>query len=107
MKVAAASLVLTFAGSVSAFAPSFPRSTSSSAAAASSTKLDARKTFITGNWKLNPQSKQEALDLATGIADAINPGSPCDVALFVPFPFIEPVQNAVGDKLKVGAEVNT
>mmetsp|Transcript_3123 Transcript_3123/g.6754 ORF Transcript_3123/g.6754 Transcript_3123/m.6754 type:complete len:298 (+) Transcript_3123:27-920(+) len=107
MKVAAASLVLTFAGSVSAFAPSFPRSTSSSAAAASSTKLDARKTFITGNWKLNPQSKQEALDLATGIADAINPGSPCDVALFVPFPFIEPVQNAVGDKLKVGAEMVT
>lgn len=100
MKVAAASLVLTFAGSVSAFAPSFP------SAAVSSTKLDARKTFITGNWKLNPQSKQEALDLATGIADAVNPDSPCDVALFVPFPFIEPVQNVVGDKLTVGAEVN-
>jgi hypothetical protein len=33
--------------------------------------------------------------------------SPCEVALFVPFPFIEAVQEAVGDKLTVGAEVSS
>lgn len=99
MKVAASSLLLTLAGAVSAFMPSFP------GAAVSSTQLEERRTFITGNWKLNPSTKQEALDLATGIAGAVKPDSPCDVALFVPFPFIEPVQKVAGDKLKVGAEV--
>ena len=103
MKIAAASLLLLLAASASAFAPSI----SSSPAATTSTQLFERKTFITGNWKLNPQTKAEALELATGIANAVTPGSPCDVALFVPFPFIEPVQKAVGDKLKVGAEMVT
>jgi hypothetical protein len=69
------------------------------------TELFERKPFITGNWKLNPQTKAEAVDLARGIAGAINSDSPCDVGLFVPFPFISTVQEIVGDKLKVGAEV--
>ena len=103
MKIAAASLLLSLAASASAFAPLI----SSAPAAKTSTQLFERKTFITGNWKLNPQTKAEALELATGIANAVTPDSPCDVALFVPFPFIEPVQKAVGDKLKVGAEMVT
>jgi hypothetical protein len=65
-----------------------------------------RKPFITGNWKLNPQTKAEAVDLARGIAASVSDNSPCDVGLFVPFPFIETVQNIVGDKLVVGAEVS-
>ena len=69
------------------------------------TALFARKPFITGNWKLNPTTKQEAVQLGTEIASAVTPSSPGDVALFVPFPFIEAVQVAVGDKLSVGAEV--
>jgi Triosephosphate isomerase len=64
-----------------------------------------RKPFITGNWKLNPQSKQEAISLATGIADAVQSSSPADVAIFVPFPFIEAVQKSVGTKVIVGAQV--
>ena len=104
MKVAAASLLLSLSAA-SAFAPSI--STSASLPPATSTQLFERKTFITGNWKLNPQTKAEALELATGIASAVTPDSPCDVALFVPFPFLEPVQKAVGDKLKVGAEMVT
>ena len=64
-----------------------------------------RKTFITGNWKLNPQSKDEAVELAKGIADAVTDDSPSDVALFVPFPYIESVAEAVGDKVIIGAEV--
>lgn len=105
MKISVASLLLSLAASSSAFAPSI--SSAPAAAATTSTQLFERKTFITGNWKLNPQTKAEALELATGIANAVTPGSPCDVALFVPFPFIEPVQKAVGDKLKVGAEMVT
>ena len=69
------------------------------------TELYDRKPFITGNWKLNPQTKAEAIDLARGIASSVTDQSPCDVGLFVPFPFIEPVQAVVGDKLIVGAEV--
>lgn len=71
----------------------------------SATELFERKPFITGNWKLNPQTKAEAVDLARGIASSITDDSPCDVALFVPFPFIDTVQSIVGDKLIVGAEV--
>lgn len=75
--------------------------------APSQTELYARKPFITGNWKLNPTTKDEALTLATGIADSISPESPCDVALFVPFPFMDAVMDKVGDKLKIGAEAST
>ena len=71
-----------------------------------STELNARKAFITGNWKLNPQTKAEAVDLARGIAAAVPDNKPSDVGLFVPFPFIETVQEIVGDKLVVGAEVS-
>jgi hypothetical protein len=63
-----------------------------------------RKPFITGNWKMNPSSKQEAIALATDIAASIetttatdDDGCSRDVALFVPFPYLESVQNAVGD----------
>ncbi len=69
------------------------------------TRLQARKAFITGNWKLNPQTKAEAVDLARGIAAAITDDSPADVGLFVPFPFLQTVKEIVGDKLIVGAEV--
>jgi len=71
------------------------------------TALFARKPFITGNWKLNPSTKQEAIQLGTEIANAVTSSSPGDVALFVPFPFIEAVQRVVGDKISVGAEMVT
>ena len=66
-----------------------------------------RKPFITGNWKLNPDTRQEAVELATGVANAVRPSTPGDVAIFVPFPFLEAVQKTVGDKLIVGAEVSS
>jgi len=99
MKFAALSL-LSMLSTGAAFAPNMfgVRSTSTSS-------LDARKPFITGNWKLNPQTKEEAIALATEIASAIGPNSPdADVALFVPYVFIESTIDAVGGKLKIGAE---
>jgi hypothetical protein len=65
-----------------------------------------RTPFITGNWKLNPSTRQEAIELASKIAQSVTPSSPADVALFVPYPFLECVQRVVGDRLVVGAEVS-
>lgn len=100
MKIAALS-VLALTGSVS----SFVSKTAYTRGGETSTRLFERRPYITGNWKLNPSTRDEAVALAKGIADSVTPDSPCDVALFVPFPFIEAAQQAAGDKLKIGAEV--
>lgn len=101
MKLSAISL-LSILGSVSAFAPS----SFGGSHHAASTQLDAsRKPFISGNWKLNPQTKEEAVTLASDIASTISDASPdADVALFVPYVFIEAAMKAVDGKLSVGAE---
>jgi triosephosphate isomerase len=68
----------------------------------------ARKPIISGNWKLNPQTRDEAVALATEISAAITPASPdAEVALFVPYVFIEAAMESVGGKIQVGAEVST
>jgi len=96
MKLAVAALL---AGSAAAFAPS-------TLGGRSATQLDARKPFISGNWKLNPQTRDEAVTLAGEIAASITDASPeADVALFVPYVFLEAAMGAAGDTLMVGAEV--
>jgi triosephosphate isomerase len=101
MKFAALSF-LALASSAAAFTPTFgvPRT---------ETALDmARKPIISGNWKLNPQTRDEAVALATEISAAITPASPdAEVALFVPYVFIEAAMESVGGKIQVGAEVST
>lgn len=68
----------------------------------------ARKPFISGNWKLNPQTKTEAIQLGADIAAAVTPSTPeSDVALFVPYPFLDSVISNVGDKILIGGEVRT
>lgn len=99
MKLLYASL-LSFVASSAAFSVSGP----SGNFHRSRTELKLRKPFITGNWKLNPATKDEAISLSTKIAESIADDSP-DVALFVPFPFIDIVQQTVGDKLSVGAQM--
>ena len=96
--------VLSLLSSASAFAPS----SFGGARSSSCSQLAARKPFITGNWKLNPQTKGEAVQLATDISASITDASPdCDVALFVPYVFIEAAMEATGGKLEVGAEVRS
>lgn len=74
----------------------------------STTSLFGRKPFISGNWKLNPQTRDEAVQLAADIAAAVTHDSPdADVALFVPYVFIEAAQKSAGDRLFVGAEVSS
>lgn len=97
MKLSAITLLSSIATSA-AFSPA-------SFGVRSSTQLEARKPFISGNWKLNPQTKGEAVTLATDIASQITDDSPdAEVALFVPYVFIEAAMGAVGSKLMVGAE---
>jgi len=101
MKLSVITLLSTLV-STGAFAPS---SFGSNAKSVTSTQLEARKPFISGNWKLNPQTKDEAVKLASDIAAKITPDSPdAEVALFVPYVFIEAAMTAVADKLQVGAE---
>lgn len=70
--------------------------------------LHARKPFISGNWKLNPSTKEEAVTLAQSIIKTLNYDSPeSDVALFVPYVFINHVKEAVeGSKVMIGAETS-
>jgi Triosephosphate isomerase len=75
----------------------------------SSTELSlaVRRPFISGNWKLNPQTRDEAIQLATDIAASVSEASPtADIALFVPYVFIESTMNVVQSKLMIGAEVS-
>jgi hypothetical protein len=108
MKTVSSVFLLTLLGSANAFVSQ--RSVSNrfaSKTGISSTELFERKTFIAGNWKLNPQTRAEAVDLARGIVASISDYAPSDVSLFVPAPFIEAVQAVVGDKIIVGAEVSS
>ncbi len=100
MKSISAAALALFVSSACAFAPSALNNGRNV-----QSELYERKPFITGNWKLNPSTKGEAIELATEIVNAMTPESP-DVALFVPFPFIETVKDVVGDKIEVGAEVS-
>jgi len=98
MKIVAATFLSTLILQTYAFSPSI-------SVTRSATELYGRTPFITGNWKLNPQTKDEAVELAGKIASKINADSPkADVALFVPYVFIEAAMAACGDKLMVGAE---
>jgi len=102
MKITAASLLLATLSTAEAFAPSF--GTVERATQVSSSVLSARRPFITGNWKLNPSTLEEALLLGKAISDSVTPDSPCDVTLFVPYVFIEQVKEVSGGKLSIGAE---
>lgn len=99
MKLSTCALLATLASPTAAF-------TSFQGGVRSETSLfDSRKPFITGNWKLNPSTKAEALDLAKSVASAVTDATEADVAIFVPFPFIESVQEVVAGKFPVGAEM--
>ena len=105
-----AAMLLLSSSSVQSFQPTLSTSTVSSSSSYSITAMFAettRRPFISGNWKLNPQTRDEAVQLATEIGQAVTSTSPdSDIALFVPYVFIESTMNAVQDKLMIGAEVS-
>lgn len=99
MKLGTFTLLCTFS-TLSAFVPA-------NLGARRAVSLDARKPFISGNWKLNPSTKGEAVALAKEISGKITSSTPdCDIALFVPYVFIEAAMEAAnGSRIMVGAEV--
>ena len=76
--------------------------------AAAAAAVQKRRPFISGNWKLNPQTREEAIQLATDIAASVQHDTTpaADIALFVPYVFIESTMNVVQNKLMIGAEVS-
>lgn len=53
------------------------------------------------------RTKEEALTLASEIASQVTETTPdADIALFVPYVFIETTMDAVGGKIEIGAEVS-
>lgn len=74
------------------------------ASRAASHTMMARSTLIAGNWKMNTVLS-EALELAAAVKDA-SASAPGDVAVCVPFPFIEQVGKVLaGSKVGLGAQV--
>ena len=66
--------------------------------------MAARTALIAGNWKMNTVLP-EALKLAAAVKDA-SVGAPGDVAICVPFPFLESVSKVLaGSKVGLGAQV--
>ncbi len=64
-----------------------------------------RKPFIAANWKMNTNSKS-AVELATGVAQAVDGIDNVSVAACPPFVYLQSVINAVGSdsKLAIGAQ---
>jgi len=81
----------------------------------SSTQLNAkRQPIMAGNWKMNPGTEDEAMELATGLTKLLGDETcPMDedndlcteVVLFPPFPFLSKVKTAVDEVgITVGAQ---
>lgn len=69
------------------------------------TMMAARRPFIAGNWKENPDTLEAALDLAKAVAAASATAANVDVAVVVPFPFLVPVKDVLkGSKVFLGAQ---
>lgn len=79
------------------------------------TQLNARQPIMAGNWKMNPTTEADALNLANGFTALLNEmAESCamddkegctEVVLFPPFPFISKVRDIVGKQgISVGAQ---
>jgi triosephosphate isomerase (TIM) len=59
--------------------------------------MTSRRPLLAGNWKMNPASAQEAVQLVAGIRDASEAeAAALDVAVLPPFPWLVPVANELG-----------
>ncbi len=63
-----------------------------------------RKAFVGGNWKMNTQ-RESATALATAVAKATEKASrDVEVVVFPPFPYLLPVGDAIGPRVRLGAQ---
>lgn len=106
--------LLALCASTSAFAPPAVRSSSSSTTTSATALQAERQPIMAGNWKMNPLTEQEAIDLAekltTLLGDETCPISDdedmcTEVVLFPPHPFIRRVKDTVEEVgIVVGAQ---
>lgn len=82
------------------------------------TQLHARQPIMAGNWKMNPATEADALNLANGFSALLSAGDETcaisdsddedmctEVVIFPPFPFISKVYDIVSDDgVSVGAQ---
>jgi len=70
-----------------------------------STSLDmARESCMAGNWKMNPESLEDAVALAKEVK-AASDSAPGSAAVFVPYPYLGPVGDVLkGSKVGLGAQ---
>lgn len=81
----------------------------------SATQLNARQPIMAGNWKMNPATEADALNLATGFCALLNElADTCamddvegctEVVLFPPYPFISKVKDIVSKEgITIGSQ---
>ena len=65
-----------------------------------------RRPLLAANWKMNPRTADEAVELARGVREAAAArASALEVALFTPFPWLVPVSGELaGGALSLGAQ---
>ncbi|KAL7501717.1 hypothetical protein ACHAXN_006332 [Cyclotella atomus] len=108
MKFSAALLVASLAAAVDAFSVQH-------ATTRVGTEMYARQPIMAGNWKMNPSTEADALNLSTGFVAllnemedtcAVDESEGCtEVVLFPPFPFISKVRDVVGPHgISVGSQ---
>jgi triosephosphate isomerase (TIM) len=68
--------------------------------------MTSRRPFLAANWKMNPGSADEAVELLAGIRDAAEAAAAAlDVAVLPPFPWLVPVADQLGDlPIALGAQ---
>lgn len=61
--------------------------------------------MMAGNWKLNPTTVAESLELSAELVKLTGSTSDVDIVIFPPMPFLFPVQqNLVGSNVKLGGQ---
>ena len=85
--------------------------TTSSAIVQSSTNINNhiqhdRRPIVAGNWKLNPSTKEEAIDLLTGLKKGLTPATASsDILIFPPLPYLSDALSILqGTGVQVGAQ---
>jgi triosephosphate isomerase len=64
-----------------------------------------RRPMMAGNWKLNPKSVQESMDLSSALVALTEGVTDVDIVVFPPMPFLYPVQQVIGSSnVKLGGQ---
>lgn len=70
-----------------------------------STSTTKRRPIVAGNWKLNPTSKPEAMELLEGLKAAAGGDGDVEVVVFPPLPFLsDALEMLKGTGIQVGAQ---